>query len=47
MSGISLLTFIEDHYGVHIEDFELAENLTSLRALAKRIDGLQPAPQSD
>ena len=37
MSGISLLTYIEDHYGVLIEDFELVETLTSLRALAQRI----------
>ena len=46
MSGISLITFIEDHYGVPIEDFELVETLTSLRALAQRIDAQQPITQS-
>ena len=46
MSGISLLTFIEDRYGVQIEDFELVETVTSLRALAPRIDAQQPATQS-
>jgi acyl carrier protein len=38
MAGASLLTFIEDSYGVHIEDFELVEDLSTLRALARHIE---------
>ena len=43
MSGIALLTFIEERYGVEIEDLELVEPLNTLRALAQRIDELQPS----
>ena len=46
MSGAALLTFIEDHYGINIEDFELMETLTSLRALAQRIDDQQATAES-
>ncbi len=46
MSGIALLTFVEDHYDVLIEGFELVDSLSSLRALATHIDEQQSAPQS-
>ncbi len=46
MSGIALLTLVEDHYEVNIKDFELMETSTSLRALAQRIDESHPTPES-
>jgi acyl carrier protein len=38
LSAVMLLAHIEESYGVPIEDVELVENLTSLNALAARID---------
>ena len=46
MSGAALLTFIEDHYEIAIEDFELVEPLNTLRALAQHIEERQSRERS-
>jgi acyl carrier protein len=45
MGGVALLTFIEDHYGVAIDEADLVARLHSLDALARHILASAPPAQ--